>query len=58
MPGRMKTSLIAPFALATALLAASPATADTLIDNANGVQVDAAGKLQRFNGLVIERDSQ
>ena len=58
MPGGMKTSLIAPIALVTALLAASPATADTLIDNANGVQVDAAGKLQRFNGLVIGEDGK
>ncbi|MBA2466735.1 MAG: amidohydrolase, partial [Sphingomonas sp.] len=53
----MKLSLIA----LTALLAASAATpvlADTLIDNANGVQVDAAGKLQRFTGLVIGDDGK
>lgn len=54
----MKTSLIAPLAVATALLAASPATADTLIDNANGVQVDAAGKVQRFTGILIGNDGK
>ncbi|MCY7271473.1 MAG: amidohydrolase family protein [Sphingomonas bacterium] len=54
----MKTSLIAPIALAAALLVAAPALADTLIDNANGVQVDASGKLQRFTGLVIGDDGK
>ena len=49
----MRRSLIA----LTALLAA-PATADTLIDNANGVQVDAAGKLERFSGLLIGDDGK
>ena len=34
-------------------LFASPALADTLIDNANGMQVDSDGKLQRFDGLLI-----
>ena len=37
----MRTSLLAAAAL---LLAASPALADTLVDNANGIQVDAQGK--------------
>ena len=57
MPGAMKTHLIASVALATALLAA-PASADTLIDNANGVQVDAAGKLERFTGILIGDDGR
>jgi hypothetical protein len=35
------------------VLLASPAFADTLIDNARGIQVGADGKLQRFSGLVI-----
>ena len=52
----MKTILIAPIGLATAL--AAPALADTLIDNANGVQVDAAGKLQHFTGIVIGDDGK
>ena len=50
----MKTSLIA----LSALLVASPAVADTLIDHANGVQVGANGKLQHFTGLVIGDDGQ
>src|SRR5687768_2785259 len=40
------------FALALALFAA-PAPADTLIHNANGIQVGADGKLQRFEMLLI-----
>ncbi|MDQ3245623.1 MAG: amidohydrolase [Pseudomonadota bacterium] len=41
-----------------AALAASPAIADTLIDNANGIQVGADGKLQSFNGLLIDDDGK
>ena len=44
-------------ALLAALLS-SPAFADTLIDNANGIQVDAAGRLQRFNALLIGNDGK
>jgi predicted amidohydrolase YtcJ len=44
-------------ALAAALLA-SPAFADTLIDNANGIQVDASGKLQHFTGVVVGDDGK
>ena len=51
--------LFAPIALATALAAAtSPALADTLVTNANGVQVDAAGKLERFTGMLIGDDGK
>lgn len=39
-------------ALAAALLA-SAAAADTLIENANGIQVDGAGHLQHFTGLLV-----
>jgi predicted amidohydrolase YtcJ len=39
-------------ALAAALLA-SPAWSDTLIDHANGMQVDGSGRLQHFTGLLI-----
>ncbi|MEO7504038.1 MAG: amidohydrolase [Sphingomicrobium sp.] len=47
-------------ALAALLLAAatSPASADTLIDNVNGVQVDAGGHLQRFTGVLIGNDGK
>jgi predicted amidohydrolase YtcJ len=53
----MRTSLIAATAL---LLAATStaATADTLVDNANGIQVDGKGRLQRFTGLVIGDDGR
>jgi len=50
----MRTFLLA----AAALLIAAPALADTLIDNANGIQVDAQGKLQRFSGLIIDADGK
>lgn len=44
-------------ALIAALLA-SPANADTLIHNANGIQVGADGKLQRFEALLIGDDGK
>src|SRR5688572_21902394 len=52
-PGMLKAVL----ALAAALLA-SPALADTLIHNANGLQVGADGKLQRFEALLISDDGK
>lgn len=45
------------FALA-ALLASSSALADTLVTNANGIQVDANGKLERFTGILIGDDGK
>ncbi|HZB69830.1 MAG TPA: amidohydrolase, partial [Sphingomicrobium sp.] len=45
------------FALLTALLTA-PALADTLIHNANGIQVGADGKLRRFESLLIGDDGK
>jgi predicted amidohydrolase YtcJ len=50
----MKTSLLA---LALLLLSTS-ALADTLIDNVNGVQVDRAGQLEHFNGLLVGNDGK
>nr|NUR37665.1 amidohydrolase family protein [Sphingomonas sp.] len=41
-----------------AALLASPAMADTLIENASGIQVDAAGHLQLFSGLLIGDDGK
>lgn len=38
---------------AVAVLLSSPALADTLIDNARGIQVGPDGQLQRFTGLVV-----
>lgn len=42
----------------TAALLASPAAADTLIDRANVIQVDAQGHLQHFSGLLIGNDGR
>lgn len=41
-----------------ALLAATPAHADTLVDNVNGITLDKDGKLVRFTGLVIGSDGK
>ncbi|MBA3510319.1 amidohydrolase [Sphingomonas sp.] len=41
-----------------AALLATPALADTLIHNANGIQVGADGKLQRFESLLIGDDGK
>jgi predicted amidohydrolase YtcJ len=49
----------ARFALSAAVLAlASPAHADTLIDNVNGITLDEEGKLVRFTGLLIGTDGK
>jgi len=45
------------FALLGALLATS-AAADTVIDNVNGIQVGADGKLRRFPGLLVGDDGK
>ena len=50
----MKASLVA---LAMSFLSTS-ALADTLIDNVNGVQVDGAGQLEHFNGLLVGNDGK
>ena len=44
-------------AVALSLLSTS-ALADTLIDNVNGLQVDRAGQLQHFTGLVVGSDGK
>ena len=44
-------------ALAAALLA-SAASASTLVDHANGIQVDPAGNVQHFTGLLIGDDGK
>jgi predicted amidohydrolase YtcJ len=44
-------------ALVAALLS-SPAFADTLVSNVNGIQVGADGKLQHFTGLLIGEDGK
>ncbi len=42
----------------SALFAAVPASADTLVDNINGLSVDRAGKVTRFSALVIGDDGR
>ena len=44
-------------ALIAALLS-SPALANTLIDNVNGIQVGADGKIEHFDGLIIGDDGK
>ena len=46
--------MIKPLLALTAALCASAAYADTLIENVNGIQVTADGKLQHFNALLID----
>ncbi|MCW3836356.1 amidohydrolase [Sphingomonas canadensis] len=41
-----------------AMLLAPAARADTLIDNVNGITLDAQGKVVRFTGLVFGRDGK
>jgi predicted amidohydrolase YtcJ len=45
------------FALLSALLASS-SLADTLVTNANGIEVDASGHLEHFTGLLIGNDGK
>lgn len=54
----MIKSLTATFGLLLAATASAPALADTLVDNANGIQVGADGKLQHFDGLLIGDDGK
>lgn len=42
------------FASVFALAMATPALADTLVDNVDGVTIDESGKVKRFNGLVFD----
>ncbi len=37
---------------------ATPAYADTLVDNVNGITLDASGKVVRFTGIVIGTDGK
>ncbi len=45
-------------AVPLALTIATPARADTLIENVDGVTLDAAGGIEHFNGLVIGSDGR
>jgi predicted amidohydrolase YtcJ len=54
----MKRLAIAAALFASPALIASPACADTLIDNVNGITLTADGTVQRFSGLVIGDDGK
>ena len=43
---------------AAALAISAPALADTLVDNVDGVTIDATGGIDRFTGLVIADDGR
>ena len=51
----MKPVLLAGVAL---LLGAAPALADTLVDNVDGVTLDASNAVDHFTGLVIGNDGR
>jgi hypothetical protein len=48
----------AALAAVSALALSAPAMADTLIDNVDGVTIDAEGKVKRFNGLVFDEEGK
>ena len=50
----MKTHLLA----LGALFAATAASADTIVDNFNGYQVDKEGRIRTFNGLLVGDDGR
>jgi predicted amidohydrolase YtcJ len=50
--------LLLPGALVAALTLAAPVMADTLVDNVDGVTIDATGGIDRFTGLVIADDGR
>ncbi|NCP12747.1 MAG: amidohydrolase [Sphingomonadales bacterium] len=46
------------FAAVSALALATPAWADTLVDDVDGVTIGEDGKVKRFNGLVFDEDGK
>lgn len=46
------------FSLAFATTALTPAQADVLIDNVNGMSLDRDGKVERFTGLLVGNDGR
>lgn len=43
---------------ALALVMAAPAAADTLVDNVDGMTIDAAGQVERFTGILVGDDGR
>ncbi|UYV17199.1 amidohydrolase [Porphyrobacter sp. ULC335] len=54
----MLRTVSAALAAVTALALAAPAWADTLVDNVDGITIDAEGKVKRFNGIVFDEDGK
>lgn len=54
----MLRTLSTALAAASLLALATPALADTLIDNVDGVTIDENGKVKRFTGLVVGDDGK
>jgi len=54
----MLRTVSAALAAVSALALAAPAWADTLVDNVDGITIDEAGKVKRFNGLVFDEDGK
>jgi predicted amidohydrolase YtcJ len=50
--------MLKPIAAVLLLGTASPALADALIDNVNGVTLDKAGRVIRFTGLLMTTDGK
>ncbi len=48
----------AALAAVSALALSAPALADTLVDNVDGVTIDAEGKVKRFTGLVFDEEGK
>ncbi len=44
--------------LATALLSATPALADGIVDNVNGVALDSRGQVVRFTAIIIDKEGK
>lgn len=54
----MRNALKAALAAVSALALAAPASADTLVDNVDGVTIDGEGKVLRFTGLVFDDEGK
>lgn len=54
----MLRTVSAALVAVSALVLSAPAFADTLVDNIDGVTIDADGKVKRFNGLVFDEDGK
>lgn len=52
------TRLLAAVTASVIALAASPAVADTLVDNVEGIRIDEDGKIDRFTGIWIDDDGR